>query len=293
VERGQPVLGIEPAVNVATIAERAGVPTIAKFFGATLANQLVDAGKHAQLIVANNVLAHVPDIRDFVDGFKRLLSATGVLSVEFPHVLELIKFNQFDTIYHEHFSYLSLRVVQRVFGAHGLRVFDVERLPTHGGSLRVFACHEQAHHASTARLAALLKDEDEAGLTGVAGYTKYTRKVEEAKWSLLELLIGLRRQGKRVVGYGAPAKGNTLLNYCGVGPDLIAYTVDRNPLKQGRLLPGTRIPIRSPDAILQDRPDFVVILPWNLEREIVEQMREIKSWGGRFIVPIPEAKILP
>jgi SAM-dependent methyltransferase len=292
VERGQPVLGIEPAANVAAIAERAGVPSLARFFGTALADELAAAGKQAKLIVGNNVLAHVPDINDFVEGFRRLLAPNGVVSLEFPHLLQLVRLNQFDTIYHEHFSYLSLAVVSRIFAAHGLKVFDVEQHPTHGGSLRVLACREGDGREITARVAAVLGAEAEAGLTSIAGYASYTDRVQRSKWALLELLIDLRRQGKRIVGYGAPAKGNTLLNYCGVRTDLLEYTVDRNTLKQGKLLPGTRIPIRAPEAILQDRPDFVLILPWNLEAEIVAQMAAIKSWGGRFIVPIPEPRIL-
>ena len=292
VERQQQVLGIEPAGNVAAIAEKAGVPTLARFFGLALATELANQGKLAKLIVANNVLAHVPDINDFVSGLRRLLAPGGVVSLEFPHLLQLVRLNQFDTIYHEHFSYLSLTVVARIFERHGLKVFDVEQLSTHGGSLRVFARPADERHEAGPRVTEVLEAERGAGLTSMAGYGSYTQRVQRTKWALLELLIGLRRQGKRVVGYGAPAKGNTLLNYCGVRTDLIDYTVDRNPLKQGKLLPGTRIPVRAPEAILEDRPDFVLILPWNLETEIVGQMAAVTGWGGRFIVPIPEPRIL-
>jgi SAM-dependent methyltransferase len=293
VDRGQRVLGIEPAANVAAIAERAGVPTVPKFFGLALADELVRSGQRAQLLIGNNVLAHVPDINDFVAGLCRLLASGGVLSMEFPHLLELIRLNQFDTIYHEHFSYLTLRTVKRVFAVHGLRVFDVSRLPTHGGSLRILACHEDDPQPTSMRVAELLEHETEAGLGNLATYTAFTERVQGIKWALLELLISLRREGKRVVGYGAPAKGNTLLNYCGVRTDLLDYTVDRNHLKQGKLLPGTRIPIRAPEVILEDRPDLVLILPWNLEAEILEQMAAVRSWGGRFAVPIPEPRLLP
>jgi SAM-dependent methyltransferase len=295
VERGQRVLGIEPAANVAAIAERAGVPTLARFFGTACADDLVREGKRAKLLVGNNVLAHVPDINDFVEGLRRLLAPRGVLSMEFPHLLELMRLNQFDTIYHEHFSYLSLGTVIRVFGAHGLRVFDTQKLPTHGGSLRVLACHDDDGEARKVdpSVARILLEEAGAGLGDLAAYLGFTERVRQTKWALLELLIGLRRQGKRVVGYGAPAKGNTLLNYCGVRTDLVAYTVDRNPLKQGTYLPGTRIPVRSPDVIFEERPDFVLVLPWNLEAEILQQMAAVRDWGGRFIVPAPEPRILP
>jgi hypothetical protein len=293
VERGNRVLGIEPAANVAALAERAGIPTLVRFFGAEVARELADQGRRPRLIVANNVLAHVPDINDFVAGFQVLLAPGGTVSVEFPHVLDLIRLNQFDTIYHEHFSYLSLLVVSRLFGLHGLRVFDVERLPTHGGSLRVFGCHADDPRATTAGVRAVLAEEEQAGLTSLAGYTRYTEVVEQTKWKLLDLLIGLRRQGKRIAGYGAPAKGNTLLNYCGIRSDLLSYTVDRNALKAGKLLPGTRIPVRSPEALLADRPDFVLILPWNIRAEIVEQMAAVREWGGQFIVPIPTPTVLP
>ena len=294
VERGQPVLGIEPAANVAAIAEREGVPTLTRFFGTKCADDLVREGKLAKLLVGNNVLAHVPDINDFVEGLRRLLAPGGVLSMEFPHLLELMRFNQFDTIYHEHFSYLSLGTVSRVFTAHRLTIFDVQKLPTHGGSLRVFACRDDDGGRSIEpSVGRVLADEGAAGFAELATYLGFTERVQRTKWALLELLIKLRRDGKRVVGYGAPAKGNTLLNYCGVRTDLLAYSVDRNPLKQGHLLPGTRIPVRAPEAILEDKPEFVLILPWNIQAEIVEQMAAVREWGGQFIVPIPEPRVLP
>jgi SAM-dependent methyltransferase len=292
VERRLPVLGIEPAANVAAIAEGAGVPTLARFFGSQLADELALQGKRAKLLIGNNVLAHVPDINDFTQGLRRLLAPGGVLSMEFPHLLNLMRLSQFDTIYHEHFSYLSLGVVERLFRAHQLRVFDVETLETHGGSLRVLACRDDDSRAATARVAALLDAEREAGLTSLPAYEGFSERAQAIKWSLLELLIGLRRAGKRIVGYGAPAKGNTLLNYCGARTDLLDYTVDRSVLKQGRLLPGTRIPIRAPELIFEDKPDYVLILPWNLQDEIVSQMARVRDWGGRFIVPIPEPRVL-
>jgi SAM-dependent methyltransferase len=294
VEMGHRVLGIEPATNVAAIAEKGGVPTLNRFFGTTCADELVSEGKTAKLLVGNNVLAHVPDINDFVEGLRRQLAPAGVLSMEFPHLLQLMRLNQFDTIYHEHFSYLSLRTVTRIFAAHGLQIFDVETLPTHGGSLRVLACREDGdlRPERGEAVARVLAAEEAAGLGNLETYLGFTDRVQRTKWALLELLIGLRRRGKRVVAYGAPAKGNTLLNYCGIRSDLVEYTVDRNPLKQGKFLPGTRIPIRSPDAVVDDKPDVVLILPWNLEAEIVTQMASIREWGGQFLVPIPEPRLL-
>jgi SAM-dependent methyltransferase len=292
VERGYQVLGIEPAANVAKIAEAAGVPSIARFFGTELATELRTAGKRASLLVGNNVLAHVPDINDFVRGLATLLADDGVLSMEFPHVLRLLELNQFDTIYHEHFSYLSLYSVQRIFEHHGLRVFAVEELPTHGGSLRVFACPRNAARATEGTVESVLAAEREFGLLRTETYTSFEAKVQAVKFALLEFLIAQKRSGKKVVGYGAPAKGNTLLNYCGARTDLVEYTVDKNPLKQGKLLPGTRIPIYGPERITQTKPDFVLILPWNLQAEVVQQMAEVRSWGGQFVVPIPTVTIV-
>jgi hypothetical protein len=292
VERGHRVLGIEPAANVAAIAVAAGVPTVSRFFGTELARELRAEGKQARLLVGNNVLAHVPDINDFVAGLSLLLADDGVLSMEFPHLMRLLELNQFDTIYHEHFSYLSLLAVQRIFAQHGLRVFAVDELPTHGGSLRVFACPAAAARPTEASVERLLDAERSFGLAQMETYTSFAARVAEVKLSLLEFLIAKKRAGKKIVGYGAPAKGNTLLNYCGVRTDFLDYTVDKNPLKQGRLLPGTRIPIYGPEAISRTKPDFVLILPWNLKAEVAEQMAEIRDWGGRFVVPIPTLTVL-
>jgi SAM-dependent methyltransferase len=290
--RGVPVLGIEPAANVADAAIAKGIPTRIEFFGADSARRLVGEGIRADLLLGNNVLAHVPVLHDFVEGLALALAPGGVLTMEFPHLARLIAENQFDTIYHEHFSYFTLAVVQRVFAEHSLAVFDVEELPTHGGSLRVYARHaDDASKGIGERVAALLAGEAAAGLDRLEGYLAFDGKVREVKRALLEFLIGVRRAGKSVVGYGAAAKGNTLLNYCGAGPDLIDYVVDRSPHKQGRFLPGTRIPIVHPDRLAETRPDFVLILPWNIKEEIMEQMAHVRRWGGRFVVPIPEVAI--
>ncbi len=293
-QRGVKVLGDEPAANVAAAAAEKGIPSEVAFFGVAAATRLRDRGIAPDLMAANNVLAHVPDINDFVRGFAILLKPEGVVTVEFPHLLRLMQETQFDTIYHEHFSYLSLHVVRRIFARHGLRVFDVEQLSTHGGSLRVFACHAAGtRHAETPAVARLLAEEATAGLEGDDAYRRFARQVVEAKCALLRFLIDAQAQGKLVAAYGAPAKGNTLLNYCGVGPELIAFTVDRSPHKQGMLLPGTRIPVRAPEAIPQAKPDYVLILPWNLQEEITTQMAAVREWGGRFVVPIPTTRVLP
>jgi SAM-dependent methyltransferase len=290
---GVPILGIEPCRSVADYATKEkGIPTRVEFFGEALGAQLAAEGQAADLTAANNVLAHVPDINDFVAGFREVLKPEGVATFEFPSLANLIAFNQFDTIYHEHFSYLSLLAVERIFRTNGLRVFDVESLPTHGGSLRVFACRENAAHETGPHVAEQLSAERSAGLDGDAAYLAFAEKVRETKRALLELLIGLKRDGKTIVGYGAPAKGNTLLNYCGIGADFLEFTVDRSPQKQGMFLPGTRLAIRAPDAIDALKPNYVLILPWNIKDEIIEQMAHIKDWGGRFIVPIPRAEIL-
>ena len=291
-ERGVGVLGVEPAANVAKIAIDKGIPTDVAFFGADTARRLVDAGKQADLTAANNVLAHVPDLNDFVAGFKILLKPTGVATFEFPHLLQLIRECQFDTIYHEHFSYFSLLVVDRIFAHHGLTVFDVEELPTHGGSLRVFATHAEAAPQRSRGFDAVSAAERAAGLDQPPSYADFGTAVTEVKCRLLEFLIGLLREGKSVAGYGAPAKGNTLLNYCGIGPELIPYTVDLSPHKQGRYLPGVQIPIYAPQRIFETRPDYVLILPWNLKDEISMQMAAIRDWGGRFAVAIPTLTIL-
>ena len=290
-QRGVGVLGVEPAANVAAVATGKGIATEIAFFGIETACRLAERGK-ADLICANNVLAHVPDLNGFVAGFPVLLKTSGIVTVEFPHLQRLIADTQFDTIYHEHFSYFSLLVVDRLFARHGLYVFDVDRLPTHGGSLRVHACHVGANRQRTARFYAVLAEERAAGLDRIETYECFGETVVDAKCALLEFLIKARRAGELVVGYGAPAKGNTLLNYCGVGPELLAFTVDRSPHKQGRFLPGSQIPVFSPERILQIRPDYVLILPWNLRDEIVGQMQAIRDWGGRFVVPIPRAQVL-
>jgi SAM-dependent methyltransferase len=291
VERGVPVLGIEPAANVAEVAEQAGVRTAVKFFGRATARE-VAATMLADLVIANNVLAHVPDLNDFVAGFKRVLAPEGSITVEFPHLMRLIEKNEFDTIYHEHFSYFSFLTVQRVFEVHGLIVHDVEELPTHGGSLRIFARHaEDDSKPVTERAERLSAREREAGFESIETYLSFAEGVQRAKWELQEFLIAARREGKRVVAYGAPAKGNTLLNYCGVGPEEIEFTVDRNPHKQGRYLPGTQIPIRDPEAIREAKPDLIFILPWNLREEIAGQLSYVSEWGGRFVVRTPELEV--
>jgi C-methyltransferase-like protein/putative zinc binding protein/methyltransferase family protein len=294
VEAGVPSLGIEPAANVAAAAEAIGVETIARFFGVELANELVAAGRRADLVVGNNVLAQVPDLNDFVAGMAILLAPDGVVTMEFPHVLRLIEDHQFDTIYHEHFSYFTLHTTRAILNRHGLTLFDVEELPTHGGSLRVFARHDSDISKPTRpAVDELLKREELFGLTGLERYSRFSDEVEETKRGLLDLLIRLKREGKRIAGYGAPGKGNTLLNYCGVRSDFLDFTVDRNTYKQGLFLPGTHIPILAPEEIYERRPDFLLILPWNIKDEIIEQMAGIRDWGGQFIVPIPEARIIP
>jgi SAM-dependent methyltransferase len=291
-DRGVPVLGIEPASNVARVAEAQGIPTLVRFFGAALAQELAAAGQTADLLVGNNVLAHVPDLHDFVAGLKVLLGRSGVLSLEFPHLLRLMEGNQFDTIYHEHFSYFSLQTAEAALRRHGLTVFDVEELPTHGGSLRVLVGHEEQGRPVSSRVRRLRDVEQAAGLDRMDAYTRFAETVHETKRTLLDFLIRAKRHGQAVVAYGAAAKGTTLLNYCGIRTDFIDYVVDRSPHKQGRLLPGTHIPIRSPDRIEATRPDYVLILAWNLRDEIVAQMAHVRDWGGRFVVPIPRVEVL-
>ena len=288
-QRDVRVMGVEPAANVAEVAAARGIPTDVAFFGVATAQRLTAAGR-ADLICANNVLAHVPDLNDFVAGFAILLQPFGIVTVEFPHLLRLIADCQFDTIYHEHFSYFSLLVVDKVFAHHGLRVFDVDRLPTHGGSLRIHACHASAGRPRTERFDSVLAEERAAGLDRVDACERFADAVVEAKCGLLEFLIGARREGKLVAGYGAPAKGNTLLNYCGIGPELLPFTVDRSPHKQGRYLPGVQIPVRAPESISATRPDYVLILPWNLRDEIMDQMQAIRAWGGKFVVAMPRVQ---
>jgi SAM-dependent methyltransferase len=292
VQRGVPVLGIEPAGNVAKVAVEKGVPTLVRFFGAQLARELAAEGRCADLVLGNNVLAQVPDLNDFVEGLKILLTPDGVLTLEFPHLLRLIQRNEFDTIYHEHFSYFSLLTTVRVLESHGLRVFDVDELVTHGGSLRVYACRseDQTHHTEQ-RVGDLIEEENRAGLNSAAGYESFARQVRDTKFALVEFLLTAAREGKSVAGYGAPGKSATLLHYCGIDKDLIQYTVDRSPYKQGRFLPGNHIPIYHPDRIRETKPDYVVILPWNLKEEIMKQLQFIRDWGGRFVVPIPKVTI--
>jgi SAM-dependent methyltransferase len=287
-----PVLGIEPAGNVAKVAVEKGVPTLVRFFGTQLAKELVAEGRSADLVLGNNVLAQVPDLNDFVEGLKVLLKPEGVLTLEFPHLLRLMEHNEFDTIYHEHFSYFSLLTTIRIMEAHGLKVFDVEELASHGGSLRVYACGaESKTHPVEPNVAKVLADEHKAGLDSVAGYENFARQVKETKLALVDFLLSAAREGKTVAGYGAPGKSATLLHYCGIGKDLIEYTVDRSPYKQGRFLPGTHIPIYHPDRIRDTKPDYVVILPWNLKNEIMQQLHYIREWGGRFVVPIPKVSV--
>jgi SAM-dependent methyltransferase len=293
VERGIPALGVEPAANVAEAARERGVDTVVAFFGRELADRLVADGRRADLLVANNVLAHVPDLNDFVGGMERVLAEHGVITIEFPHLERLIADNQFDTIYHEHFSYFSFLTAQTVLRAHGLEVFDVEQLDTHGGSLRVYAQRRVGgSHPVSTRVAALTRRERVLGLDRIEGYRAFERRVVETKWALLEFLHRCRRDGKRIAGYGAPGKGNTLLNYCGIRADLLEFTVDRNPYKQGQFLPGTHIPIHAPEALERARPDYILILPWNLVDEIVDQLSYAREWGAQFVVPIPKVTVL-
>jgi SAM-dependent methyltransferase len=293
VQKGIPSLGIEPAANIAAEAEKKGIQTIVKFFGQQTAEELVAEGIHGDLVLGNNVLAHVPDINDFIRGLKLILSPDGVITMEFQYLLQLMQENQFDTIYHEHFSYLSLFTVEKIFAEHGLLIFDVEKLTTHGGSLRIYACHNKnSNRMATARLKELKEKEMTFGVNRLETYATFTEKIKETKRKLCSLLIDLKRKGKSIAGYGAPGKGNTLLNYCGIYTDFIDYTVDRNPYKQGKFLPGTHIPIFAPEKIRETKPDYILILPWNLKDEILNQIAYIREWGGKFIIPIPEVTVL-
>jgi SAM-dependent methyltransferase len=292
-ERQIPVLGIEPAANVAKIALQKGIPTLVEFFGRETARSLVPDSR-ADLLLGNNVLAHVPDLNDFVGGMKILLKPGGVITMEFPHLERLVADNQWDTIYHEHFSYFSFGTARRVFAAHGLRLFDVQELPTHGGSLRIYGCHEDdVSKPETEAARRLLEREQAAGFEDLDMYMDFGRRVQQDKREIVRFLIDLKTQGKRIVGYGAPAKGNTLLNYCGIGPDFLDYTCDLNPHKQGHFLPGSHVPIRAPDVIREDRPDVVFILPWNLKNEIMDQLSYIREWDGVFAARAPELKLFP
>jgi hypothetical protein len=292
VERNIPVLGVEPAANVAAVAEAKRIRSVVKFFGEKTAYELVQEGIQADLLIGNNVLAHVPGINDFVKGMKILLKSRGIITMEFPHLMRLMDENQFDTIYHEHFSYLSFMTVEQIFSAHGLTLFDVEEIPTHGGSLRINACHtEDTSKAIDGRVAELHAREEKAGLTSLDHYFSFAETVKRTKWKLLGFLINAKQQNKSIAGYGAPGKGNTLLNYCGIRTDFIDYTVDRNPYKHGKYTPGTRIPIFDPVKLRATRPDYVFILPWNLKDEIMNQLAYIREWGGQFVIPIPEVKV--
>jgi SAM-dependent methyltransferase len=294
VQKGIPALGVEPAANVAKVAVEKGVPTLVKFFGRETAQAMVAAGQQADLIIGNNVLAQVPDLNDFVAGIRLVLKPQGVATLEFPHLMRMMADNQYDTIYHEHFSYFSFITAEKIFAAHDLVLFDVEELPTHGGSIRIYARHK----ADTAkpvdgRVVEMRTRELSAGFDRMETYSTFGEKVRESKRSLLDFLIKAKRAGKRVAGYGAPGKGNTLLNYCGIKTDFLDFTVDRNPYKQGKFLPGTHIPILTPDKIAEYKPDYVLILPWNFKEEIIKQMALIRQWGGKFVVPIPTVEIIP
>ncbi|MFO1498045.1 MAG: class I SAM-dependent methyltransferase [Verrucomicrobiota bacterium] len=289
---GIPVLGVDPSANVAAAAEKRGISTWVRFFGTETAHDLVKKVGQADLLIGNNVLAHVPVLNDFVAGLKIALKPKGAITMEFPHLLRLIEQNQFDTIYHEHYSYFSLLAVEKVFAAHGLTIFDVEELPTHGGSLRIYAGHAGAVTRQRS-VEQLVATEIKAGLNSLAVYESFAQRVQRTKRRLLEFLISAKASGKSIVGYGAPAKGNTLLNYCGIRTDFVDYTVDLSPHKQGLLLPGTHIPVYSPEQIAKTKPDYVLILPWNLRDEITKQLAYVREWGGQFIVPIPEVAVVP
>jgi SAM-dependent methyltransferase len=294
VKKNIPVLGVDPAANVAAAAKQKGIPTEVSFFGRQTARELIVQYGKADLLLGNNVLAHVPDINDFVGGMKIILNERGIITMEFPHLQRLIEENQFDTIYHEHFSYLSFVAVNRIFKHHGIILFDVEELLTHGGSLRIYGRHlEDNSKPISEKVLALLEREKNLGFEDLAYYAQFEEKVKETKRKLLEFLIKAKREGKTVVGYGAPGKGNTLLNYCGIRTDFMDFTVDRSPHKQGNFLPGTHIPIYHPEKIREVKPDYVLILPWNLKKEITQQMAYIREWGGQFVIPIPEVTVLP
>jgi 2-polyprenyl-3-methyl-5-hydroxy-6-metoxy-1,4-benzoquinol methylase len=291
-QRNISVLGIEPAENVSAAAREKGIDTLTKFFGVVTAQELARSDRRGDLVIGNNVLAHVPQLNDFVAGLKLVLKPGGTISLEFPHLLHLIQENQFDTIYHEHFSYFSFYTARKILAHHGLNIYDVDELTTHGGSLRVYVCHAEQRRDISSRVSALADRELKAGINTLETYTRFGEKVRETKRALLEFLIDVKRAGKTIVGYGAPAKGNTLLNYCGIGRDFLDFTVDISPHKQNHFLPGTHIPILHPDMIRRARPDFVLILPWNLRDEIMHQLADIREWGGRFVVPIPRVEVI-
>jgi hypothetical protein len=292
VRNGIPCLGVEPAANVAKVAIEKGVPTLVAFFGRKTAENMVAERRQADLVIGNNVLAQVPALNDFVAGIKVLLKPQGVVTMEFPHLMRLMERNQFDTIYHEHFSYFSFITVEKIFASHGLKLFDVDEIATHGGSMRIYGCHaEDASKPVGVRVTALRSTEESEGFASLDHYSTFTEKVKETKRKVLEFLIATKRQGKTIAGYGAPGKGNTLLNYCGIRTDFLDYTVDRNPYKHGKFLPGTHIPIFPVEKIDETRPDYLFILPWNFKDEIIKQMARIREWGGKFVVPIPEVTV--
>ncbi len=292
IEKGISVLGIEPAAAAADDAIARGISTLKVFFGKGIAQSLKSEGKSADLLIDNNVLAHVPDINDFVKGLKILLNPQGVITMEFPHLMRLIDQVQFDTIYHEHFSYFSLICVEKIFSAHGLKIFDVEEIPTHGGSLRIYACHQaDTSKSSSIKVRQLIKREIAAGYTDLKNYLSFTEKVQSLKREILLFLILARESGKRIAAYGAPAKGNTLLNYCGIGTDLISFTVDRSPHKQELFLPGSHIPVKAPNIMAEEKPDYIIILPWNLKEEIAEQLSYTRKWGAQFVTFIPRVEV--
>ena len=292
-EQNIPVKGVEPAKSTADIAVAKGIPTDIMFFNTGYAKDMASRNRQADLIIGNNVLAHNPNLNDFAEGLRIALKPHGVITMEFPHVLQLMENNQFDTIYQEHYSYLSLHAVQYLFNAHQLGIFDVDEIPTHGGSLRIYAKHQvDRKNSLSSRVAGMLEKEKQAGLLDPAAYQQFSRKVKATKRALLDCLISVKNEGKTIVGYGAPAKGNTLLNYCGIRTDFLDYTVDKNPHKQNLFLPGTHIPIRHPDQIQTDKPDYILILPWNIREEIMEQLSFVREWGGKFIIPIPHVEVI-
>lgn len=290
-KRSIPSWGIEPAQNVAEAARAKGISVITKFFSNNLAKQLVEEGIRPNLLLGNNVLAHVPDLNDFVEGLKTLLREDGVITMEFPHLLQLLRYNQFDTIYHEHFSYFSLLTVRNIFAAHGLHVFDVDELATHGGSLRIYACHKNNSLSENSKIIEIENIEIKEGLQQLSTYIGFTNRVRQLKNNVIKFFAEQFDMGKTIAGYGAAAKGNTLLNYCGIDKTMLPYVVDRNPVKQGLLLPGTSIPIFGPSYIENTKPDYILILPWNLKEEVSEQLRGIRSWGGKFVTFIPDVEV--
>jgi len=292
-ERGIPSLGIEPAEGTAYVARKKGIETVIDFFGKRLAQSLADQGRKADLLIGNNVLAHVPDLNDFMEGLRIVLKSSGIITMEFPHLMQLVDNCQFDTIYHEHFSYLSFSTVKTVFNRHGLELFDVEELPTHGGSLRIFArTMENSSLEISRNVKALLEKEISRGLTTLAYYQDFQEKVEQQKYDLLQFLIDQKRKGRMVVAYGAAAKGNTLLNFCGIRRDLIRFVADASPHKQGRYLPGSHIAVTSEEKIRINKPDYILILPWNIKDEIMAQLEYIRAWGGRFVIPVPHIQVV-